>query len=88
MTRAVAAAAIGEVVSLTLALAALLVLAGHFVGCVPLEAKQAAAEDAYQAQEKQCVDDYTARADIDRCRSDVHKQWGIAETVHDAGADR
>lgn len=42
--------------------------------------KAAQAEDAYRAQQLKCADDYDTRAEIDACRREVRKEWGIVET--------
>ena len=51
-----------------------------------------AAGGAYAAEHMACVERYRTDPEIDACRADVRKRWGIAETSargpRDAGADR
>lgn len=58
------------------------------LGCASPQVKEDASISAYAAQQLRCVDKYDTRREIDACRSLVRKQWGIAETIKDAGADQ
>ncbi len=55
------------------------------IGCVPREAKEAAAEGTYLGQQIDCVDKWKPNQPaIDECRDAVKARWG----VKDAGGDR
>lgn len=75
--------------ALALVFAALVVIA--LEGCVSTEAKQAAADTDYAAEQLACVDKFQTRVEIDSCREGVRIRWGVSQTVAkrlDAGADR
>ena len=79
---------IRETVAFGLVMLVCLAIVAHCTGCVSREAKEAAADSAYAAEHLRCVDKYETKREIDACRSAVRIRWGIAEAVHDAGADK
>lgn len=77
-----------ETLAVSLLLVVALIIATKCTGCGPSQqAKEAAAEGAYAAEHLKCVDAYDTNEDINRCRSEVRRRWGIAETVRDGGSD-
>ncbi len=58
-------------------------IVSRLLGCLPVEAKRAAAEATYLGQQLECVDNLETKADIDGCRNSVKRRW-----ARDAGGDR
>jgi hypothetical protein len=78
-----------SVVGLVLALWAATFIVGHLCGCIDSKtAKEHAAEGAYLAEHMKCVQTYDTNDEINRCRDEVRRRWGIVTTVRDAGGDR
>lgn len=77
---------LGEVAGFALPLVLGWVIFVQCGGCKA--AMEPAAEATYLGQQLQCVDRSPTRELADECRRQVRARWGIAETAHDAGADR
>jgi hypothetical protein len=71
------------VAALILFVVAYLVL--HLAGCAGLRSD--VAEATYLGQQLECVDKFATRKQIDACRADVRRKWGITETTRDGGAE-
>lgn len=55
--------------------------------CSSPQQKAIAAESSFFAQQLECVDKASTKAEADACRKAVHEKWGVAETAVDAGKD-
>lgn len=67
-----------------------LVAGAGVTACGPSkEAQEAAAAGTYAIEHMNCVEKYDTNAEINACRDEVRRRWGIVTTVtKDAGADR
>jgi outer membrane lipoprotein-sorting protein len=78
-----------DVLAMVLALLGLVFTIGYVCGCADAKsAKEAAAEGAYLAEHMKCVQTYDTNDEINTCRDEVRRRWGIVTTVRDAGGDR
>lgn len=71
----------------------IVVFMGFFVGwflpdCQSQAAREASAEAAYTLELTRCVDKANTLEESKACRRRVNEQWGIAETLRDAGGER
>lgn len=58
------------------------------LGCASPQAKEDAAISSYAAAQLRCIDANDTKVAIDACRATVRLQFGVAETIKDAGGDR
>jgi hypothetical protein len=58
------------------------------IDCRSEQAKEASAEAAYTLELTRCVDKANTLAESKACRRRVNEQWGIVETVRDAGREQ
>lgn len=57
---------------------AILCAARILAGCLPSQdVRQRAAEATYATEHLACVDRYDTHAEIDACRDDVRRRWGV-----------
>lgn len=57
---------------------AILCAARILAGCrPPKDVREAAAEATYATEHLACVDRYDTHAEIDACRDDVRRRWGV-----------
>jgi hypothetical protein len=58
---------------------AILCAARILAGCLPPSkgAREAAAEASYTGEHMACVDRYDTHAQIDACRDEVRRRWGV-----------
>jgi len=76
-----------KLIAYGLALFAALFVIGAIHGCALVDAvsPQEAANLSYKAQQSACVDQYTDRASIDKCRDRVKAAWTVDAGVPEAG---
>ena len=82
-----------EVVVVGIVLGAAIAALAQCAGCSGSQAAndaavQIAADKAYAAEHLWCVERHNTNAEIDACREEVRRRWGITTTVRDAGGDR
>lgn len=60
----------------------------HCIGCASPQVKEAAAVGSDESAQLRCVDKNETKVSIEACRANVRAQFGIVETIRDAGGDQ